>query len=84
LLNGGFGLLHTAVGLVDGGPGLRDLLIENPGAIPVTFEVRDGEKTHRIRTRDAYSVELGRDLVASIESLLGAGTVKERLVPLPS
>jgi DNA polymerase-3 subunit alpha len=63
---------------------LRDLLIENPGAIPVTFEVRDGEKTHRIRSRDAYSVELGRELVASIENLLGAGTVKERLVPLPS
>ncbi len=63
---------------------LRDLLIENPGAVPVTFEVRDGERTHRIKTRDAYSVDLGRDLVASIEKMLGAGTVKERIVPLPS
>ncbi len=62
---------------------LRDLLIENPGAIPVTFEVRDGSKTHRIRTRDAFSIDLGRELVASIENLLGAGTVRERIVPLP-
>ena len=31
LLNGGFGLLHTALGLFDGGIGLQDLLIEFRG-----------------------------------------------------
>jgi len=64
---------------------LRDLLIENPGTVPVTFEVRVvGQKPRRVSTHDSYSIDLRRELVASIESLLGAGTVKERIVPLPS
>ncbi|HXU46768.1 MAG TPA: DNA polymerase III subunit alpha, partial [Thermoanaerobaculia bacterium] len=60
---------------------LRDLLIENPGEIPVTLELRLPEKTFRIRTQESYSIELRRDLVETIESLLGSGAVKERFTP---
>jgi DNA polymerase-3 subunit alpha len=57
---------------------LRDLLTEHPGDVPVTLEMRVADQTVRIVTPDNLKVQLVPELVASIEGLLGQGSVKER------
>jgi hypothetical protein len=57
---------------------LRDLLTEHPGDVPVTLEMRVADQTVRIVTPDNLKVQLVPELVASIEGLLGQGSVRER------
>ncbi len=56
---------------------LRDLLVEHPGEVPVSFEVRLGEESVRVRARDAFRVHCDPALRASLEGLLGPGAVRE-------
>jgi hypothetical protein len=57
---------------------LRDLLIEHPGEIPVTLSVALPERTVRIATQESFKVDFGRNLAASIEGLLGQGSIREK------
>jgi hypothetical protein len=57
---------------------LRDLLTEHPGDVPVTLEMQVEDRTYRIATPDNLKIELGPALVASIERLLGQGSIRER------
>ena len=57
---------------------LRDLLIEHPGDVPVTFEVKLPDRTVRIAAQEKLKVRFGPELAASIEGLLGQGSVRER------
>jgi DNA polymerase-3 subunit alpha len=56
---------------------LRDLLIRNPGTVPVTLSVQLSEKRVRISTQDTFRVQYGPGLAASIEGLFGRGCVRE-------
>jgi DNA polymerase-3 subunit alpha len=57
---------------------LRDLLIEHPGDVPVTLEVKLPDRTVRIAAQESFKVRFGPELAASIEGLLGHGSVRER------
>ncbi|HKV08219.1 MAG TPA: DNA polymerase III subunit alpha [Thermoanaerobaculia bacterium] len=57
---------------------LRDLLIEHPGETPVTLEVKLPDRTVRIAAQENFKVRFGPELAASIEGLLGQGSVRER------
>ncbi len=56
---------------------LRDLLREHPGQIPVTLRVQLEGRTVQIAAQE-FKVDYGPALHASIEGLLGQGSVKER------
>ena len=60
---------------------LRDLLIEHPGETPVTLEVKLQDRTVRIAAQESFKVRFGPELAASIEGLLGQGSVRERYQP---
>jgi len=57
---------------------LRDLLIENPGTVPVRFLLRRGEKTAVIRLDERYRVAVDADslLPHSIDQILGPGATR--------
>jgi DNA polymerase-3 subunit alpha len=57
---------------------LRDLLTQHPGTVPVTLEMKVGGQVVRITTQDNLKIEPGPALIASIEGLLGEGSVRER------
>jgi len=57
---------------------LRDLLLEHPGPVPVTFRVKLPDRTVQIAAQESFKVDFGPDLAASIEGLLGQGSVRER------
>jgi DNA polymerase-3 subunit alpha len=57
---------------------LRDLLTQHPGTVPVTLSVQLNGKTVRVSTQDSFKVDYGPALAASIEGLLGRGSVRER------
>jgi DNA polymerase-3 subunit alpha len=57
---------------------LRNLLIEHPGTVPVTLEVQLPGRVVRIAAQDSFSIEPRPELTASIEGLLGPGSVRER------
>jgi DNA polymerase-3 subunit alpha len=57
---------------------LKNLLIENPGDVPVTLELQLPDRTVRIATRENLKIQFGPRLAASIEGLLGQGSVRER------
>ncbi|MEO8503184.1 MAG: DNA polymerase III subunit alpha [Acidobacteriota bacterium] len=57
---------------------LRDLLAENPGDVPVSFDLRQVGANVSITAPERFRVRLGTDFEASIESLLGHGSVRRR------
>ncbi|RPH53409.1 hypothetical protein EHM82_08470, partial [bacterium] len=57
---------------------LRNLLVENPGDVPVTLELQLPDRTVRIATKENLKIQFGPRLAASIEGLLGQGSVRER------
>ena len=57
---------------------LRDLLIEHVGQVPVTLQVRLPDRTVWIAPRDTFKVQFGPELAASLEGILGQGSVHER------
>ena len=57
---------------------LRDLLTQHPGDVPVTLEMKVGDQVVRITTQDNLKIQPGPALIASIEGLLGEGSVRER------
>ncbi len=57
---------------------LRDLLTQHPGTVPVTLEMKVGDQVVRITTQDNLKIQPGPALIASIEGLLGEGSVRER------
>ena len=57
---------------------LRDLLLEHPGPVPVTFRVQLPDRTVSIAAQESFKVDFGPALAASIEGLLGQGSVRER------
>jgi len=57
---------------------IRDLLIENPGDTPVRLECRLPDSLVQIAPRSDLCVDSGPALAASLEGILGAGTVRER------
>jgi DNA polymerase-3 subunit alpha len=57
---------------------LRELLRDHPGEVPVTFRVQLPDRTVSIAAQESFKVDVGPALVASIEGLLGQGSVKER------
>jgi DNA polymerase-3 subunit alpha len=63
---------------------LRDLLVEHPGEVPVTLQVQLPDRVVHISAQDNYKVQFGPKLAASIEQLLGQGSVRERYQPLPA
>ncbi|HEX7183716.1 MAG TPA: DNA polymerase III subunit alpha, partial [Thermoanaerobaculia bacterium] len=63
---------------------LRDLLVEHPGEVPVTLQLQLQDRVVRIAAQEAYKIQPCPELQASIESLLGQGSVKERFQALPA
>ncbi|HEX2223207.1 MAG TPA: DNA polymerase III subunit alpha, partial [Thermoanaerobaculia bacterium] len=61
---------------------LEDLLIEGHGNIPVTFRVKYPNRTYYINPAKKFGIDFRPEVVASLEGLLGRGTVKERLTPV--
>jgi len=61
---------------------LRNLLLEHPGRVPVTLTVKLPDRKVSIAAQEAFKIDFGPELAASIEGLLGRGTVHERFVPL--
>jgi DNA polymerase-3 subunit alpha len=57
---------------------LSDLLKEHPGHVPVMLQLQLPDRTVWIAPRDTYKVDFGPKLAASIEGLLGHGTIRER------
>ncbi|HEV8582157.1 MAG TPA: DNA polymerase III subunit alpha [Thermoanaerobaculia bacterium] len=57
---------------------LRELLTEHPGQVPVTLAMQFPDRTVRIDTKESYKIDVGPDLVSSIEGILGEGSVRER------
>ncbi len=57
---------------------LRDFLVEHQGEVPVQFELDLDGRTLRIVPEERFRVEVAPDLLASLESLVGAGNVKPR------
>ncbi len=57
---------------------LSDLLKEHPGKVSVSLQLKLPDRTVWIAPRDTYKVDFGPKLAASIEGLLGHGTVRER------
>jgi DNA polymerase-3 subunit alpha len=57
---------------------LRDLLLEHPGTVPVKIRLVLPDSSLRIATGEGFRVKLDDQLEASIEGLLGQGTVKQR------
>jgi hypothetical protein len=55
---------------------LRDLLVENPGEVPVTFRVRTPEGSVAIDAPEHYRVRFDNGLTSSIEAILGPGSVR--------
>jgi DNA polymerase-3 subunit alpha len=56
---------------------LREVLIEHPGEVPVTFCVRVGEQDVRIAPEKRFRVRADGELSRSIEGILGEGSVRE-------
>ncbi len=57
---------------------LRDLLAENPGDVPVSFDVAVQGSNVSITVPERFRVRLGPELESSIEGLLGHGSVRRR------
>ena len=57
---------------------LRDLLAENPGDVPVSFDVAVQGSSVSITVPERFRVRLGPELESSIEGLLGQGSVRRR------
>jgi hypothetical protein len=61
---------------------LQDLLIESSGPTPVTFHVQLPDRTVHIAPAKRFCIDFRPEVVASIEGLLGQGSVKERYIPV--
>jgi DNA polymerase III alpha subunit len=57
---------------------LRDLLAENPGDVPVSFDLSVSGSNVSITVPERFRVRLGPELESSIEGLLGHGSVRRR------
>ncbi|HVR95347.1 MAG TPA: DNA polymerase III subunit alpha, partial [Thermoanaerobaculia bacterium] len=58
---------------------LKNLLIEHPGTVPVTLQICFPDRPAvRIAAQDSFSIDPRPELTASIEGLLGPGSVRER------
>ncbi len=57
---------------------LRDVLIEHPGDVPVRFEIELPDHTVRIAPEERFKVRVDSELVASIQNILGGGSVREK------
>ncbi len=62
---------------------LQDLLIESQGSVPVTFRLKLQDRTVYINPAARYRIDFRPEVVASLEGLLGRGSVKERYTPMP-
>ncbi|HJX28562.1 MAG TPA: OB-fold nucleic acid binding domain-containing protein, partial [Thermoanaerobaculia bacterium] len=63
---------------------LRDLLVEHPGEVPVTLQVQLPDRVVHVAAQEKYKVQFGPELAASIEQLLGQGSIIERYQALPA
>ena len=63
---------------------LRDLLVEHPGEVPVTLQLQLPDRVVHVAAQEKYKVQFGPQLAASIEQLLGQGTVRERYQAQPA
>ncbi len=57
---------------------LRDLLVEHSGDVAVTLKLRVDGQTVRIAPRETFKIDFRPELAASLESLLGQGSIRER------
>ncbi len=57
---------------------LRNLLLEHPGAVPVTLCVRLADRTVSISAPESFKVDYKPALATAIEGLLGQGSIRER------
>ena len=57
--------------------GLRNLLLDHPGPVRVTLAVQLPDKSIRIAPREGFRVAFDERLAASIEGLLGEGSVRQ-------
>ncbi len=55
---------------------LRELLVENPGEVPVVFKVRTPAGEVAIDVPEHYRVRFDNGLTASLEQILGPGSVR--------
>ncbi len=62
---------------------LRDLLIEHAGDVPVRLNLAIAGRHVFIQPQERFRVACGDGLVASIEALLGRGSVRKRFAPGP-
>jgi DNA polymerase-3 subunit alpha len=59
---------------------LRNLLLEHPGAVPVTLCVRLADRTVSITAPETFKVDAKPALMSSLEGLLGQGSIRERRI----
>jgi DNA polymerase-3 subunit alpha len=57
---------------------LKNLLLEHPGRVPVKLTIQLPDRKVSIAAQEAFKIDFGPELLASIEGLLGRGTVRER------
>ncbi len=57
---------------------LRDMVLENPGPVPVRLQVHIPEHTVRIAPAQGFSIRFDASFKETLESLLGPGAVVER------
>jgi DNA polymerase-3 subunit alpha len=61
---------------------LKNLLLEHPGRVPVKLTIQFPDRKVSIAAEEAFKIAFGPELAASIEGLLGRGTVHERFTSL--
>jgi hypothetical protein len=57
---------------------LREVLVENPGEVPVVFRVRTPAGEVAIDVPEHYRVRYDHGLASSLEQILGPGSVRAR------
>ncbi len=61
---------------------LKNLLLEHPGRVPVKLTIQFPDRKVSIAAEEAFKIAFGPELAASIEGLLGRGSVLERFTSL--
>jgi DNA polymerase-3 subunit alpha len=61
---------------------LKNLLLEHPGRVPVKLTIQFPDRRVSIAAQEAFKIDFGPELAASIEGLLGRGSVRERFVSM--
>ncbi len=61
---------------------LKNLLLEHPGRVPVKLTIQLPGRKVSIAAEETFKIDFGPDLLASIEGLLGRGSVLERFAAI--